>query len=131
MGKYILTFTIDKSDGATGDSMAFGVADAIDHGPAFGFNPNTGCLYVWTDSTSHNWGSATDTHLMAGNLRGQTDGAIVQMFVDLESRSLSVSVNGEKASPAQKLLPQSVRPWANLCRNGDTLTLSGLEIWIA
>ena len=86
------------------------------------FCPLNGHLHT-TESPSR-WGSR-GRKLMAGDLSGQAVGAVVELHVDMDARTLGVAVNEGDVVDAQVELPASVRPWVLLAHQGDAVVISG------
>ena len=140
-GRHRLTFTIDSADRNRG-FMYLGVLAADErtvgwtrpdyaqppgkHGPTtigWGFCPLNGHLHA----TEHpcQWG-ARRRKVIAGDLAGRAAGAVIILDVDMDRRTLAVTVgDGGTSVDAQVTLPPAVRPWVLLAHAEDSVTLCG------
>lgn len=129
-GVYNITYTINKVFYPDAH-MFLGVAEITDDpekAETWAFNPPTGNLYIGKTLNEHG-DEQRKTHLMAGdeketNLVGKMEGSVITMTVDMDTKKLFFSVNGEDAVDCGIELPEDgVRPWIFLYHEGDSVTV--------
>ena len=116
----VCTFRFSISSNQVAEAHGvFGVADAdsdrSDMRTAWGFSAHRGMLLTTTDANvigfdTSSWGK----QIMDGNLVGRMNGALVDVFVDLNARTLAFSINSGPVIDAAIRLPSKVMPWAFL-----------------
>jgi hypothetical protein len=126
-GRHSFKFTIERVLYPDGH-LFLGVAEATDdpfRARTWSFSPPTGNLYIGAELNEH--GAEQTTHLLKDALETLLDrqpGAVVQVNVDMDARTLSFSVNGSEPVPAGVDLPKAgVRPWVFLYHEGDSVAM--------
>lgn len=134
-GVFFFTFTVLKSQFGLGNGIGIGICEwneeHLEHagddvrrgGRGFGFVPSSGRLGIFTDlietPVSSALRAAPGGRSLSGSLRGHAPGTVVTARADMTRRALAFSINGKKFVEVDVKLPKSVRPWVQLCHDGD------------
>ena len=138
-GVHHIVYTIDASSNGSGFGIILGVCDADANqpfpagkltdragGPAWGMIANSGQACKTVDCYQRGLvGASLLPDEAAGGLKRHAKGAVVEVVVDMERRTLAYSINGGElvVDTAASLPLCGVRPWMLLGWEGDTVTL--------
>lgn len=120
-GRHVFHFVVEKL--VYPDAHVFvGVAEEADsHCAAWGFNPPTGGLYIHKDRGA--FGNDTRRKLMKDDLCGRQVGVPIEVRLDMDAKTLAFAVGGQAQVDTGCMMPDSVRPYAHMCNEGDMVAL--------
>jgi len=127
VGVHTYRLRVAHNGNRSGCSMNLGVIDATGEStdsklkqPAWGFNPLDGVVRHFTDGTGFNPRSLP--HRFYDDGKWVTEGATMDVTIDMRSRRLSLVLNHREAQAVDVALPAAVRVWARFS-SSESVTL--------
>ena len=126
-GRHAWNVTLGGQDNKDPGYCCIGVGDADCEGKCFGYNPQFGWFYK--NEIPYLWGEHKKTPWPDQNTAALAEGARIRVVLDMDKRTLAISLNGSAAAQMQVDLPSRVRPYVVFSGNsaGATLRLSSYE----